>query len=304
MDKLYYILIAVVILVVIVIIIHYFLQNNNTIYHEYPITFQKFDFDNYYLPKIIWMYWNDTNNIPICVKNIVKNNTSVLKEWKINFLTDATLSQYIPDKDIPSFKKVKVIQRSDWIRLYLLDTYGGCWLDASVIINDEKAFYKLRDDSIKKQSLFTGFYFGKYVTNNKFCHIESSFIMAPKDSSVIKTWRKEFEKAISMGFHNYKKIVKKNKNLKLKNIYRWHRDVYLTIYACFYNMSEYFDESIRDHFILYDAGTTIFKLQEECKWNKECLHKKLKSKEIKKNPYIKLINGDRKGLTLDNYHLL
>jgi hypothetical protein len=304
MDKLYYILIAVIALVIIIISVHYFLQkNDDNIYNEYPIIIKKFDFNNYYLPKIIWSYWNDKNNIPICVQNILKNNTSVIKEWKINFLTDSTLSEYIPDKDLPSFKEVKVTQRSDWIRLYLLEKYGGCWLDASVIINDEKAFYKLRDDSIEKQSLFTGFYFGKYVTNNKFCHVESSFIMAPKDSSVIKTWRKEFEKAISMGFYKYKKIVKKNKNLKLKNIYRWPRDIYLTVYACFYNMSEYFDQSIRDHFILYDAGTTIFKLREDCKSNKKCIHNKLNNKEVKKHPYIKLVNSDRKGLTLNNYHL-
>jgi hypothetical protein len=311
MDKLYYILISIIVLIIIIITYYFFecifINDTNcskSIHNNKSIIIEKFDFDNYNLPKIIWAYWNDKNTIPICIQNILKNNTSVIKEWKINFLTDEALSEYIPNEDLPSFKDVKVVQKSDWIRLYLLEKYGGCWLDAGIIINDEKAFYKLRDDSIKKQSLFTGFYFGKYVKDNKFCHVENSFIMVPKGSSIIKAWRKEFEKAINMGFYNYKKSVKKNKKLKLRNIYRHIGDVYMTAYACFYNISEYFNKSIKEHIILYDARDSMFKLQEQCGWyNNVCIHKKLNNKKAKNIPYIKLTNSHRKRLTLNNYHL-
>jgi len=297
---LYYILISIIILVIIILICHYFLYYKHNNYVNKKITIEKFDFDDYLLPKIIWVYWHDDNNIPLCVQQIIKNNTAVVKEWKINFLSKTTLSKYISNKEMPSFKGLTHTQISDWTRLYLLEKYGGCWCDASLIINDKTAFYKLRDDSIEKKSLFTGFYFSRYCEGNKFSYVENSFMLAPKNSSIIKAWRKEFENAINMGFYNYRAMLKKNKKLKLKNIYRNYYDVYLTAFACFYNISENFSQTIKDHFILYKAEDTIFKLQEECKWNTACIHKKLKNKEVKQMPYIKLIKPNRKNLDLKN----
>jgi len=304
MDKLYYILIAVIVLVIIIIAIHYFLQKNNTnIYNEYPITFQKFDFDNYYLPKIIWIYWG--NNIPICIKNILNNNISVLKEWKINFLTDLTLYKYIPDKDLPPFQKISIQHKSDWIRLYLLEKYGGCWCDAGIIINDENAIHKLRDESINKQSLYTGFYLdGRVMDNNLFSYVENWFIMAPENSSIIKAWRKEYENAIQMGFYKYKKLIKKNKNLNLKKIYCSKYHIYLTAFACFYNISEYFDPEMKKHILLNKAEDTMYKLHTECNWNHNCIHNRLNTdKSVKTIPYIKLNRGNRENFNLDNYNI-
>jgi len=298
----YYILISIIILVIIILICHYFLYYTDDVNKK--IIIEKFDFNDYLLPKIIWVYWHDGDKIPSCVQDIIKYNTAVVKEWKINFLFDSTLQEYIPNKDMPSFAKIKPTQKSDWIRLYLLEKYGGCWCDASVIINDKHAFDALRNDSIEKKSLFTGFYNGTFCTKNKFCHVETSFILAPKNSSVIKAWRKEFENAINMGFYRYKRMIKKNKKLNLKNIYSNYYDVYLTVFACFYRLSEYFNQEIKDHFILYNADDSIFKLQKECKWDNKCIHQKLKNKDAKKIPYIKLINQNRMGLDLSNYYLL
>jgi hypothetical protein len=300
MDTLYYILlIAIIVLVIIIIIAYYFLQKNDMANSIKPIIINWFDFDNYCLPKIIWVYWG--YNTPICIKNILKNNTSIIKKWKINFLTDATLSKYIPDKNLPVlFKEINVIQKSDWIRLYLLEKYGGCWLDAGIIINTEDAINKLRDESIKKQSIYTGFYLdGRIIDNNLYSYVEAWFIMAPKNSSIIKAWRKEFEKAIHMKFYKYKKLVQKNKNLNLKNIYYDKYDTYLTIYACFYNISQYFDSEIKKHIILYKAEDTMYKIHTECNWDNKCIQNRLKT--VKTIPYIKLNSQNRKDFNFEYY---
>jgi len=308
-----YILISIIILVIIIIACHYFLyykQNNHidNYIDDYidlneKIIIEKFDFNNYVLPKIIWLYWDDHSNIPLCVQQIVKNHKDTMKGWQINLLFDSTLPNYIPYIDLPIFTNLKAVHIADWIRLYLLEKYGGYWCDASLIINDKKACNQLRDESIKKKSLFTGFYNGDFCKKNKFCHVENSFMLAPKNSPVIKAWRKEFERAIDMGFENYKQLLKKNKKLKLYNIYCKNNDIYLTAFACFYNISEYFDQEIKDHFILYDTRNTIFKMQRECNWNTKCIHRKLNNKNAKKHPYIKLIAANRKGLDLSRYYM-
>jgi len=301
MDKLYYILIVIIVLVIIIMMVHFFLQKNKS----NQIIIEKFDFNNYYLPKIIWVYWND-NNIPTCIQNILKNNTSIIKEWKINFFTDETLSEYIPNKDLPSFENISIKQKSDWIRLYLLEKYGGCWLDAGIIINNEIAMDKLRDKSISKKSLFTGFYLDKSIIGNDlYSYVEAWFIMAPKNSSIIKTWRKEFEKAIYMSFFKYKKMIKKNKKLNLKNIYSDKYDVYLAVYACFYNISQYFDSEMKKHIILYKAEDTMYKIHKECNWDHKCIQNRLDTdKTVKTIPYIKLNGGNRENFNLNNYSKL
>ena len=304
MDKLYYILlITIIVLVIIIIIAYYFLQKNDMDNSIKPIIIEKFDFNNYYLPKIIWVYWGD--NTPICIKNILKNNTSIIKEWEINFLTDATLSKYIPDKDLPVlFKKINIIQKADWIRLYLLEKYGGFWVDAGIIINNEDAINKLRDESIKKQSIYTGFYLdARLIDNNLYSYVECWCIMVPKNSPIINAWRKEFEKAINMKFYKYKKIVQKKLNLKY--IFGGKYDIYLTLHACFYNISQYFDSEIKKHIILYKAEDTMFKLHTECNWDDKCIQHRLNTdKTVKTIPYIKLVGQNRKDFNLEHYYKL
>lgn len=306
MDNVYYVLILISTLVIIIIILHYFLKKYEINENNEKIIIENFDFDNYVLPKIIWIYWHDPNNIPLCVQQMLTNHTSTIKEWEIIFLSDKSLYKYIPLDDTPSFEDIKIVQqKADWIRLYLLEKYGGCWCDASVIINDESELCKLRDESLAKKSLFTGFYHGKFCKTNKFKHVEVSFMIAPKNSSVIKAWRKEFEKAINMGLHEYRRLLKKNKNLKLRNIYRHCFDIYFTVYACFYNVSEYFNQEIKDHFILYDARDTIYKFLTECLWLNTRAHRRLNNdKNVKKIPFIKLINANRKNLDLTKYYSL
>jgi mannosyltransferase OCH1-like enzyme len=300
----YYIIAIVIILVIVIsaIICYHFLHKQ-----EPAIIFEKFDFNNYTLPKIIWVYWHNEKEMPLCISNIRKNNTQVIKSWEIILLTDNTLSDYIPTKKMPSFDGLCTAQKADWIRLYLLEKYGGCWCDAGIILNDELAIDKLRDESITKQSLFTGFYYEKFIAkNNIFSYVENWFIIAPKNSSIIKTWRQEFERAMNMGFMKYKRsVLKKNKKLNLKKIFPHRRDTYLTMHGCFYYISEQFNQSIKNHILLYRAEDSMFKLQEECNWENKCMHNKLDNdKSVKTIPYIKLVGGNRNGLDLSNYHML
>uniref|UniRef100_A0A6C0I1I5 Capsular polysaccharide synthesis protein n=1 Tax=viral metagenome TaxID=1070528 RepID=A0A6C0I1I5_9ZZZZ len=316
MKKKYLYLFGLIILIILLLIIYFcctraYASNLNSISEKFTQRQieikdnEPFDYTNYIFPKIIWVYWDSIKDIPLCIQNVWKNNYNIIKTWKVNFLSNDTLSQYIPNEAMPSFKKLVIAQKADWIRVYLLEHYGGCWCDAGIIINDENALTRMRDQSIKQQSLFTGFYFKTRTSdNNIFSFVENWFIMAPKFSTIIKLWRQEFEKAINMGFTNYRKKISKNKSLNLEKIFnqKYPRDTYLTQQACFYNISEDFSDELLNHMILYLAEDSMFKLQDGCGWDRKCIHKRLDSDlSVKKIPFIKLVTDDRKGFNLANY---
>ncbi|WFB62062.1 capsular polysaccharide synthesis protein [Sphingobacterium sp. WM] len=90
--------------------------------------------------KIIWQYWGQgvqDNSLPevvkICFNSVDKHND----EFQVIRLDDTNYSEYI---DFPEFVQEKVnsglFKRtffSDLLRLALLDTYGGVWLDATIL---------------------------------------------------------------------------------------------------------------------------------------------------------------------------
>jgi Capsular polysaccharide synthesis protein len=81
--------------------------------------------------KILWMYCDD-------------RKTHLIRQI-----------EFIPSFP-PKYKTLIPTHQSDWIRLYLIMTYGGVWADASIIINSEKAM----DELWEKTHDFVGFYNG------------------------------------------------------------------------------------------------------------------------------------------------
>lgn len=302
------ILLIIIIILVIILPSYYGIKNKNNFINgvsiKKGITTNE---TNYDIPKIIWAYWDNKDKIPTCIQNILKNNLKTLKEWKLIFLNDSTIYQYIPASDMPSFKGLHPAQKADWIRLYLIYTYGGCWCDAAIIINNETTLSQLRELSIKKKSLFTGFYFqSRVVDNNIFSFIECWFILAPKNSMLINMWKIEFEGAIKSGLLKYKKRLIASKKLNLKEMYNYkNNDTYLTVQTCLYKLSNTLPKYILDHIILYKAENSMFKIQDLCKWDRKCIHHQLDyNSNVKKIPFIKLVTNDRKKFNLGRYHLL
>lgn len=311
MKYIFYISIIIVAIIILIVVLssYYGVKNNkNTFIDKINLKNGIINNEqNYFIPKIVWVYWNNKNKIPICIQNTLKNNLKILKEWKLIFLDDNTIEQYIPISDMPSFKGLLPAQKADWIRLYLIYTYGGCWCDAAIIINNESTLTQLRELSIKKKSLFTGFYFkSRIVDNNIFSFIECWFILAPKNSILINMWRLEFEKAIKIGLLQYKRKLIASKKLNLKQMYNYkNKDTYLTVQTCLYKISSSLPKYILNHILLYKAENSMFKIQDKCKWNRKCIHNNLNyNSNVKQIPFIKLVTNDRKNFNLEKYHLL
>lgn len=263
---------------------------------------RKFCIQNFRIPKIVWIYWDSDK--PLLIKQIEENTHKKLSSWDVRYLDKDSVSQYI--SDFPEkFYSLNKMHQSDWIRLKLLDLYGGCWIDAGIIINDGLAIDRIHIKSAKAKSQLTVFKScsGHFTTASGLSiplAIDNFFIMAPQSSRVIKLWLSEFEKAISIEFLNYK-IKAFSDGIDLSNIYfKSEDDVYLTQHICIERVLQ----EMTDYppMIIMNSGYFMYKIQLDCNWDDELTHKKiLNDPNTKKIPYIKLIKRNREGLDLTSY---
>lgn len=118
-----------------------------TEYLQDNVAKKSFDIKNYVKPKKkivenpVWvMWWQGEDIAPdivkICINSIKKN----CQGGNVYIVSQYNVSDYI---DIPEFIKIKfdkgIISRthlSDLIRLQLLSTYGGVWIDATVFLHE------------------------------------------------------------------------------------------------------------------------------------------------------------------------
>lgn len=243
----------------------------------------------YTVPTQIWCYWN--SDIPMSVQKILAKNKQLLKGWNYTVLTDQTLSEFLDVSQFPAeVSKLSAPHKADYIRLALLKQYGGCWLDASIVIHSPGALESIRQVSQRSHSALTAFSLGE----PQYTYIENWFLMAPKDSPVIKRWFQEYEKAVRMGFKEYKKeVFEKGFHINERIYKRDDGNVYLTQHACLQVVRQTMDQ-FPVSVLLYKAEDSMFKLHEECKWNADCIKEKMKKDPtVQEIPFIKLRGNDR-----------
>ena len=252
------------------------------------------------IPRTIWFYWD--KNPTSLIHRIQKHNEPVLVNWKIIYLNSITVNEYI--SVYPAhFNTLLPQHKSDWIRSYLLTTYGGCWCDASIIFNSSDELEQLWEKSNKVKSVFTGFYKTSVeTTQNEIdgipTKIENWFFIVPKHSIIMKRWLYEFTKAIEIGFLAYRNELIGKINLDIYYPHGITDDVYLIHHMI---LQYVIRTSKKQSMLIMDADKTMFKLRSHCfKKNKTskhkrsiCVMKKLKQKSSMKIPFIKLSSCER-----------
>ena len=176
----------------------------------------------YVLPKIVWTHW-DSPNPPDHVQQVVNRMREVLPDWSIRLLTTNDFLQSVSPREIPAnFDTLGVAHQADWIRLKLLQKYGGCWIDSGVILN--QSINPLYRECVTKKADVVVFKILGMQTNPKYPVGENWFIMAPQNSPFISLWLEEYEYAIDIGFHAYKKDIKAQ-GVDLQNLMKSSTDV-------------------------------------------------------------------------------
>lgn len=241
--------------------------------------------------KLLWMYWNHRK--PHLIRQIEEHNRKNLPSWTIIYLTDNNIHEYIPSFP-PTYKTIIPQHKSDWIRLFLIMTYGGVWCDASIIINSEKAMDELWEKTNTHD--FVGFYNGG-KQNGIYEIVESWCFASKKNGILVSRWFHEFNQAIQEGYKPYRNRIMKNTNLSFYVKHKLLTD-YFTVFYCLQNIMHH-NKLPRMH--LMDANDSMFKIYNQCNQNPKCIMNKLKTKKVKL-PYIKLTRHERKTrINIDSY---
>ena len=82
-------------------------------------------------PRVIWTYWH-SQQLPEPVATVVFSWQLLNPNYTVRLLSARTVRCYLPDDDFADVESSAL--RADLIRLQLLATYGGVWLDATAVL--------------------------------------------------------------------------------------------------------------------------------------------------------------------------
>ena len=242
------------------------------------------------------MYW-DSARLPALVARIQAYNQSRLVGWDVRFLRRADLNTYIaPAEYPPAFDKLIVQHKADWIRLALLSKYGGCWLDASIILNHADALDRLYEESVAAKSEFTGFRCPNKCRSMSamppLC-VDNWFLMAPRRSPFLRLAFEEFDRAVRTGFELYRTQILKE-GIDVQCVHQWKTSDYLTMQMCMLAVLQRLPSV--PPMIFHSSVESMYKLHTECKWDAKCMEQIFheEPERVRRIPYIKLTRGERK----------
>jgi hypothetical protein len=240
----------------------------------------------YHLPKIVWTHW-DTAKLPDFQRLNLDRTKRHLPDWQVNLVTDATFASMCPSSDFPpKYDELSKQHKADFIRLWLLKQYGGCWMDSSVILN--QSLNDLHSECLNQKAELSGFYIEGLTTDTRWPVFENWFIMAPTHSRVIQAWYEEYYTAIAKGFQFYQDQVGRN-GLHFHNLLKY--ELYLTQHICFQQVIQ---KRIQKPNILYKrAEDSMYRIHADCNWDAVCMRDAFRQEDIKRISYIKLRGGDR-----------
>jgi hypothetical protein len=141
------------------------------------------------IPKTIWTYW-DSPNLPETVKKCIETWKKYNPDYEVIVLSDDKIKTYLPETDVLGMKMAdKPQRRSDFIRIHIIEKYGGIWCDASIMLNGSLEFIRS-----KTGYEFVGYHIGKMMNSESSPVIENWFMAAPPGSDFIRKWRETFVK--------------------------------------------------------------------------------------------------------------
>ncbi|MCR8916916.1 capsular polysaccharide synthesis protein [Bacteroides sp. ET225] len=161
---------------------------------HFPIRPKK-DFAN---EHIIWQYWGQGyENVPEMVRICLDSVEYYKGDFQLLRLTDNNISEYL---DIPAeiYQKRKYYLKAhfaDFLRLALLATYGGVWLDATILLTGPlpKQYFSYsffmfqRDNNEENKKYWKNAYIGYWGWDPKYkVRSLNSVIFAHKNNLVIK----------------------------------------------------------------------------------------------------------------------
>lgn len=154
----------------------------------------------------LWVYWELKQGvdkappyIDLCIKTIKRNGS---KYFNVVILNDKTVKQYLPDlrNDI---NQLPLALKADYIRVNLLEKYGGLWMDADVIVVND---LKLIRDEFDKGTDFIGFGCTGYQCTNGYGRMSNGVMGSKKHGKLIAMCKKRLDEILNENKMNKKEF--------------------------------------------------------------------------------------------------
>jgi len=237
------------------------------------------------LPKIIWTYWH-SNLVPELVAHCFDRMKKYNPDWSMVILNPKNVSKYIDD-EIYGLRWAKTPQKiTDFIRIALLEKYGGVWLDASLLVNAPLDWlYNFTGYE------FIGYYIDKSTTTRNWPIVENWFLSCTTGCRFVALWKEEF-----WHINDFDTISEYVQNLKDQGVDLHHlTDEYLVMHMSAQQVLQKrmtFGE-IREELYLMKAEDGPFKYQSKNDWD---TRKTLLALQKSQEPIVKFIGKSRNDI--------
>ena len=205
------------------------------------------------IPKIIWLYWHDNiEDAPDIVKYCVNIVKKLNKDYNINILNRYNLHKYVKDKRVLKHlnnPRLQEMHKSDLLRMYLINTYGGIYMDSSIVLFESFDWiYKMPnyDLIMYKANIHT--------TDNTKPVLENWFIAAKPQNILIKETLTMLLDIFDDNMVAQFKILKNDRTVNYQK-FKDH-DIYHLTYFCLIYVQHKFNITNNNYYI--DCNPTIF----------------------------------------------
>ncbi len=233
----------------------------------------------YHIPKNIFTYWH-SSNMDLIISYHIEIWKKKLPDWNITVVTLDNIDYYVDKKYYTQFLNLSPQHFADHIRLYLLEKFGGLWMDGSILIKNPYFIYNLYDSMYNKNSEIGLFEYKVNTINNNYPYLENWFIMAPINSTIIKIWKSTFDKCQKTDKDI--EICRKNiidSGINIDKTIKNHN--YLMQHAVLNMLCNNKKININDIYIL-QATDSMFYIQDSVDWDVEKIGEIILSDKIKK----------------------
>ena len=266
-------------------------QNKKHIYIHLPYLSKQ----EQIIPKKIWCYWDQGFSDASPIVKLCQNKIQQLHpDWNLYFLDKNTINQYLNFSNISFPEKNYYQKKADYIRLALLEKYGGIWVDASIICT--QSFDWIYTIQSQDQSTMLVYYADHFTVDILNPVLENWFIAAIPHHPFIKLWKNDFQHYLTIGYEKYMDGLRK----KQINLQRIDNPKYLTMHVSALHISQSYQNDFQISYLSsYDSP---FYIHQQMNWNIKKIINYLKDTYVDNKVYtiIKLRKGERS--ILDKYY--
>lgn len=245
------------------------------------------------IPKKIWTFWEGPCHqfLKHCFQAWQNHNP----DYEMNVVNMENVFTFIPELKDDFFETHNIKHFSDIVRLYLLEKYGGIWVDASTICL--KSLDWVLEIQEKEQVEFVGYYIDSFTCpeHKEFSPvIENWFMASIPNSAMIQDWKRKLMQA-----KRFRNIREYTENLKLVTDYQKINGTdYLWMHCAIQNCLQTNKGKYKFHLLKAEDGP--FKYLVNTNWESHgALCHIIQGKKNNENlhlidtPFIKLRNHER-----------